>query len=123
MGDGLMTKKRFTFNVNKNTIEFDRKFKVYVNTVDGFRIANLLNVLHEEKKELIDALNQRTEQCDKLHEENEQLKKEKENWKSSACSNANFNSILLNELSIAQEQGYEVSDPFKRLMNEKGDVE
>lgn len=56
-----------------------------------------------------------------LIEENEQLKKEKENWKSSACSNANFNSILLNELSIAQEQGYKVSNPFKELMKDKGD--
>ena len=39
-------------------------------------LIKLLNALHEEKEELIDALNQRTEQCDKLHEENEQLKQE-----------------------------------------------
>ena len=64
----------------------------------------------------VDLLNQ-------LSEENEQLKQEKEKWKSSACSNASFNSIVLNELSIAQEQGYEVSDPFKKLMEGKGDVE
>ena len=36
---------------------------------------DLVNELHEEKEELIDALNQRTEQCDALHEENQQLKK------------------------------------------------
>lgn len=51
-----MTEKRFTFNVNKNTIEFDGKFKAYVNAVDGFRIANLLNVLYEENQELRELL-------------------------------------------------------------------
>lgn len=37
-------------------------------------VVNELNELHEEKEELIDALNQRTEQCDKLYEENQALK-------------------------------------------------
>ncbi len=37
-------------------------------------ILECLNALHEEKEELIDALNQRTEQCDKLYEENQELK-------------------------------------------------
>lgn len=53
--------------------------------------------------------------------ENEQLKKEKESWKSSACNNSSFNSILLHELDIAQEQGYKLSNPFKKLMREKND--
>ena len=37
-------------------------------------------------------------------------------WKQSALSNASLNDIVLNELDIARKQGYEVSDPFKRLM-------
>ena len=64
--------------------------------------------------DLLDELN-------RLSDENEQLQKEKESWKSSACNNSSFNSILLHELDIAQEQGYEVSDPFKKLMREKND--
>ena len=47
-----MTEKRFTYNVNKNTIECDGKFVAYVNSVDGFRIANKLSVLAEENEQL-----------------------------------------------------------------------
>lgn len=47
------------------------------------------------------------------------LHEEKEFWKSSACSTSNFNQILLNELDVAQEQGYEVSNPFKKLLEGK----
>ena len=97
-----MTEKRFGFEMDKNC------YKCIADVID--------KKLYTDKKQVVDLLNS-------LSEDNEQLKKEKENWKSSACSNANFNSILLNELSIAQEQGYEVSDPFKELMKEKGDVE
>jgi uncharacterized membrane-anchored protein YhcB (DUF1043 family) len=42
--------------------------------LNSHEIVDLLNELHEEKEELIDALNQRTEQCDKLHEENQRLR-------------------------------------------------
>ena len=45
------------------------------------------------------------------------LKKEKEFWKSDACSLSNLNSILSNELSIAQEQGYEPSKPYKEYIS------
>ena len=51
-----------------------------------------------------------------LSEENEQLKEEKEFWKSGACSLSSLNSILSNELSIAQEQGYEPSKPYKEYI-------
>ena len=60
-------------------------------------------------KEIVELLNN-------LHEE-------KEYWKSNCCSQDSFNSILLHELDIAQQQGYEVSDPFKKLMEEKRDLE
>ena len=60
--------------------------------------------------------NMANEICDLLNT----LHDEKEFWKSNCCSQSSFNSILLNELSIAQEQGYEVSDPFKKLMEKKG---
>ena len=47
-----MTEKRFQYNVNKNTIEQDGKFVAYVNSVDGVRIANKLNVLQKENEQL-----------------------------------------------------------------------
>ena len=47
-----MTEKRFSYNVNKNTIECDGKFVAYVNCVDGVRIANKLNVLQNENEQL-----------------------------------------------------------------------
>ena len=50
-----------------------------------------------------------------------ELYEEKEYWKSSCCSQDSFNSILLNELDVAREQGYSVSDPFKKLIGECGD--
>lgn len=52
-----------------------------------------------------------------------ELNDEKEFWKSMCCSQSNFNQILLNELDIAQEQGYEISNPFKRFLEGRGDVE
>ena len=52
-----------------------------------------------------------------------ELHDEKEAWKQSCCSNSNFNSILLHELDIAIEQGYEVSNPFKQFLEDRDDVE
>ena len=86
-----MTEKRFTLE------EFGLNFIVNANG------RNLT------AKQTVDKLNQ-------LYEENEELKKENEKWKSIACDNSSFNSILLHELDIAQEQGYKLSDPFKKLM-------
>lgn len=57
--------------------------------------------------------------CKALNE----LHDEKEAWKQSCCSNSNFNSILLHELDIAQEQGFEVSNPFKQFLEDREDVE
>lgn len=37
-------------------------------------------------------------------------------WKNIAVTQSDFNQILLKELDIAVEQGYEVSDPFKKFM-------
>ena len=62
--------------------------------------------------ELVDIIND-------LNDENEQLKKEKEFWKSDACSLSSLNSILSNELSIAQEQGYEPSIPYKEYITSR----
>lgn len=56
-------------------------------------------------------------------DEMNKLNDEKEAWKQSCCSNSNFNSILLHELDIAREQGYEVSNPFKQFLESRGDVE
>lgn len=85
-----MTEKRFQYNVNKNTIEQDGKFVAYMNSVDGVRIANKLNVFQKENEQLKEERNYfERKKCEyfnkynkkhldniQLKEENEQLKKE-----------------------------------------------
>ena len=83
--------KRFQYNVNKNTIEQNGKFVAYMNSVDGVRIANKLNVLQNENDELkkilgflqndnatdiLNVLNSQENQIWELKKENEQLKSE-----------------------------------------------
>jgi len=46
-----MVEKRFEYNVNKNSIEYDGKHFTYCN-VEQSKIAKKLNELHEENKEL-----------------------------------------------------------------------
>ena len=80
--------------------------------------------LIDDAGELIDLNNHKfidygDECCELLNELND----EKEAWKQSCCSNSNFNSILLHELDIAREQGFEVSNPFKQFLEDRGDVE
>ena len=59
----------------------------------------------------------------KLSDENEQLKEEKEKWKSNCSSAVNENSILWNEISILREQGAEPSEAFNDYLNKKrGDL-
>ena len=69
-----MTEKRFQYNVNKNTIEQDGKFVAYMNSVDGVRIANKLNVLQNENEQLrqrnTNQYNQLTELWQIIEEEN-----------------------------------------------------
>ena len=63
-----MTEKRFSYNVNKNTIECDGKFVAYVNCVDGVRIANKLNVLQNENEQLKQRINSRLHFYRELYE-------------------------------------------------------
>lgn len=67
-----MTEKRFTMNFNKNTIELDGKFFAYANSVDAYRVLDMLNQLVDENNQLMD---------DKwmLLKENEQLKERNNN--------------------------------------------
>ena len=81
-----MTEKRFQYNVNKNTIEQDGKFVAYMNSVDGVRIANKLNVFKKENEQLKIRFNEEREKSlkfcrniDTLTIENEQLKKRNNN--------------------------------------------
>jgi len=87
-----MTEKRFQYNVNKNTIEENGEFVAYVNSVDGFRIANKLTTLAKENEQLKQSYKEFEDECQstfnamsrkqndlyrknfKLKEENEQLK-------------------------------------------------
>ena len=84
-------------------------------------LAKYMNDLINENEQLKSTNMEYEDALGRLEEENEQLKKEKESWKSIACNNSSFNSILLHELDIAQEQGYKLSNPFKKLMREKND--
>jgi len=59
-----MTAERFAYNVNKNCIECDGKFVAYLDSVDGFRIANKLTVLAEENEQLRHRLAEREKMLD-----------------------------------------------------------
>lgn len=77
-----MTEKRFIYCEEENGefpfpyIKYDGK-----KVISLYECVDLLNQLAEENEQLKDALNQRTEQCDKYYDENEQLKKEVEDLK------------------------------------------
>ena len=75
-----------------------------------------LNSCSDQRNEFHRGARENANRVGKLKKENEQLKKEKEFWKSDACSLSSLNSILSNELSIAQEQGYEPSTPYKEYI-------
>ena len=69
-----MTEKRFQYNVNKNTIEQNGKFVAYVNSVDGVRIANKLNVLQNENEQLKQSVSNLKDTIIKITIANEDLK-------------------------------------------------
>ena len=91
-------------------------------THSNLQINKLADENEQLKKQLSDDFNQsncitvQKSIVSDLKKENEQLRKEKEFWKSDACSLSSLNSILSNELSIAQEQGYEPSTPYKEYI-------
>ena len=89
-------------------------------TVKRFRVNDLVKYNYSEIGEYIDENHtdrplMNNEVCELLNE----LHEEKEYWKGNACDNWNFVNILFNELDIAQEKGYEVSDSFKKLIEKK----
>ena len=95
-----MTTKRFENRLNKENIKFNTQNPVWDNKRE-----DALNVF-----EMIDLLNE-------LSEENEQLKEEKEKWKSNCSLAISENSILWNEINILREEGAEPSDAFKNYLN------
>ena len=75
-----MTAKRFQYNVNKNCIEYDdKKFVAYVNSIDGFRIANKLNILLKENEQLKSSNMEYEDALARLEEKNEKLTNELKN--------------------------------------------
>ena len=74
-----MTEKRFKIADYPTDIEDTQTGEKYPCSSYGTHmeiICDLLNELNNENEQLKDALNQRTEQCDKYYEENEQLKRQ-----------------------------------------------
>lgn len=124
-----MTAKRFIYNVNKNCIECDGKFVAYVNSVDGFRIANKLTTLAEENEHLksrVDYLGRKIERernsthkqyakwekeaetkIKELSEENEQLKKELKRCRDWLNSDKNDYQLTL---AFIKSKGYSLKD-------------
>jgi hypothetical protein len=85
-----MTKKRFQFNANKNSIEYDGKHFAYYNG-GQLRIAKKLNVLQIENEEL------KTIRSDLISELN----------------------IVQNELNIAIDEGFAPSKSYKNYIASK----
>lgn len=79
---------------------------------------NFLDEYAIKKEDIIIAVVDSGSNANRICDELNALNDEKENWKSIACDTSSFNTILLHELDVAKEQGYAVSDPFKKLMNE-----
>ena len=75
-----MTEKRFQYNVNKNSIEYDEKHFAYCNGGQS-KIAKKLNVLQKENEELkqkVDFYKYFQKDARELEKENEQLKQQRD---------------------------------------------
>ena len=96
-----MTEKRFQYNVNKNTIEQNGKFVAYMNSVDGVRIANKLNVFQMENEQ--------------LKKENLDLLEELDYYKSKCAS-------LETGYIKAQDEGWRLEKSKMEFANELGRV-
>ena len=139
-----MTEKRFVYYEHKGAdyiLDTPNKSLDFIemlgDCLEAEEIVDLLNELHDENGQLrkendmlscelsVSANKEISRNCRiaELEEENEQLKQQKEVWKQICCTNSNFNSILLHELDIAQEQGFKVSNPFKQFLEDREDVE
>ena len=131
-----MTEKRFVSYFDKDhnyiiqDLQNEDEYQVGFVNCDEDIFLKLVNKIVDENKQLkifLKAVNEELDlanrDCDILEEENEQLKQQKEVWKQHCCTYSNFNSILLHELDIAQEQGFKVSNPFKQFLEDRGDVE
>lgn len=96
-----MTTKRFIGNFQGNML-------VSINDNESNKRLNILQIV---------------EIANQLNDENEQLKEEKEKWKSNCSLTDSENSILWNEISILREQGAEPSEAFNDYLNKKrGDL-
>lgn len=72
---------------------------------------------------VIKFMRNQSDKIKKLEKENEQLRKELEDWKSNCLSTINENSILWNEIAIMREQGAKPSSAFEEYCSKfKGDV-
>ena len=142
--------KRFTTNGYKIYDTFHDGIHWLVNQVEANEIVDKMNNLDNkarERSKALSKLQKENEQLRKennmfscelsvsgnkqisrncriaeLEEKNKELKQQKEVWKQICCTNSSFNSILLHELDIAREQGFEVSNPFKQFLEYKEDV-
>ena len=56
------------------------------------------------------------EEAEKDYKENQELRKEMDDWKNNCLTTISENSILWNEISIMMDQGVEPSDAFKEYM-------
>lgn len=115
-----MTEKRYKM-VNTNLVD-DDGLVYYLIKKDGRDVCQVfgkhtakvivteLNALHDENEQLKDALNQRTDQCDKYYEENEQLKQLNRNL-------GDFRNLITEKNVSNEKQRKELQLQMLRLYN------
>ena len=116
-----MSEKRFNI-VPSNVVE-DGKFIQDNKKEHSFPTTKDTSTLVMYEK----ALNELATKCSQLEKENEQLKKENKElkqdndikfWKLQYMRQHNSTQLIVHEVSLAIEQGYEVSDEFKKYIDD-----
>ena len=108
-----MTEKRFELNVNQNN-QYDIVDLVESKEKNAICIYNDLgNYYFSSAKALCELLNE-------LYEENKELKKDNDIkfWKNELMIQWNTTQIISHELSLAIENGYEISEDFQKYLDE-----
>lgn len=105
-----MTDKRFTINYDITTGNYCLHDDMKAKGVDGY-IAYLSD--EERANNLCDLLNE-------LYSENQELRLDNDIkfWKQEFMIQHNRTQLILHELSLAINEGYEVSDEFKEMVRE-----
>ena len=91
----------------------EKRFILKENGVIDDTQLNILLDGGEDKEDMVDLLND-------LHEENQELRQDNDIkfWKHQFMTQHNRTQLILHELSLAMNEGYEVSDKFKEWLDD-----